>query len=723
MKTSKIALLCAALTFLPATPALVTPALAQTGHDLFQQALVKEQAEGDLRAAIALYERIVRDFAEDRPLAAHALVQIGKCYERLGSQEAERAYQRVVSDYSDQSEHVEEARSRLAVLSRPPPTSLGALQVRRIASSRDGDATSGDWFGGPHPDGRRFVYIDWSTGSLAIRDLSTGETQNIIRQRIHERGTPVSAKVSPGGDLVAYCWNPADDPAWDYDTESMLRLVGIDGSGDRLLQVVGDIGSGSWSWDGRHIAAHRYDPQTTEREIVWISTEDGTITSLWSPRPEQEPGSTFSHSPDNRYLAVEARVQVDSDRRDIVLLPTQGGEPKPLVTGPADDRLIGWVPGTDAILFTSDREGQLDLWAVQVSEDGVPGIPFTLMRGVGDMDPLGFATDGTLFLSAGVSHYVKQIVPFDETSGRVFLERAEPLLGYHDNSGFAWSPSGDSLVLAYREEGGGYSVTLKDLNAGTERVLTREINPATVGGLRWSPDGRSILTVGMEVDVPQDESSERPAGLFRIDVSSGGVGRLSDFPPDQFWWMEIGMVPTPDGQGAIYRYQGKLVYRDLESGEDELVFSHPYLSGPLRFSPDGSELLFGLAESGQGGRAVGGKLLMILPFPGGEPRELMEISLEGEVGSFNWTLDGQHILFLLRAEEGTAVMRIPRSGGDPERLWETDRRLPGLSLSPDHRMVGLQDRAEESEIWVMENLVEALKSAEGRRGNEVGRMP
>lgn len=702
-------------TLLDAIPVMgPTPAAAQTGHDLFQQALVKEQADGDLRGAIDLYERIARDFADDAALAARALIQMGQCYERLGSQEAQRAYRQVLDRYPNEVESAAQARARLAALNRPPPTSEGMLQVRRIASSQDGDADSGDWYGGPHPDGRHFVYIDWSTGSLAIRDLFSEEVGNVIQQENYERGTPISAKVSPHGDLVAYCWNPADDPDWDYDTESMLRLVGIDGSGDRLLQVVGDIAAGSWSWDGRHIAAHRYDAQTKDMEIVWISTEDGTITPLWRSRPEQKPPSVFSHSPDNRFLAVEFPVEEGSTRHDILLLSTQGGESRPLVTGPADDQLVGWVPGTNAVLFISDREGQMDLWAVRVSEEGNPGIPFTLMRGVGEMDPLGFATDGTLFLMAGVSQYVKKIAPFDESSGRIFLERAEPLLGSHDNSGFAWSPSGDSLALAYREEGGGYSIRLKDLNAGTQRVLTREINPATVGGLRWSPDGRSILTVGMEVAGPRSDWSETPAGLFRIDVESGEIHRLSDFSQDQYWWMEISMVPTPGGQGVIYGHQGKLVYRDLESGEDDVVFSHPNLTGAMRFSPDGSELLFGLAESGQGGRAAGGRRLMILPFPEGEPRELMDISLDGEVGGFNWTLDGQHILFLRREEGGTAVMRIPRSGGDPERLWATDRRIGSLSLSPDHRLVGLQGRADEYEIWVMENIRTALGAQIGR---------
>ena len=45
-----------------------TSAQAQSGQELFQQALVQEQAEGDLRGAIRLYSRIVTDFLVDRPL-------------------------------------------------------------------------------------------------------------------------------------------------------------------------------------------------------------------------------------------------------------------------------------------------------------------------------------------------------------------------------------------------------------------------------------------------------------------------------------------------------------------------------------------------------------------------------------------------------------------------------------------------------------------------------
>ncbi len=71
---------------------LVTPlSFAQNGHDLFQKALQKERAEGNLEAAIALYARIVEEHASDRALVAKALLQMGQDYERLDrTEEAQR---------------------------------------------------------------------------------------------------------------------------------------------------------------------------------------------------------------------------------------------------------------------------------------------------------------------------------------------------------------------------------------------------------------------------------------------------------------------------------------------------------------------------------------------------------------------------------------------------------------------------------------------------------
>ena len=224
MKTTRIGLaaivgLTLVLTILTATP---TPALAQTGSDLFQQALVKEQAEGDLRGAITLYERIVRDFSGNRTLSANALVQMGQCYERLGSQEAERAYQRVVRDYPDQTEIVTLARARLAALQRVEPT---GIVTRELHSWRHGERSGLS----PTPDGRQLVAMDWETGNLVVRDLETDRSRFLTRDATWSdpEQWAYSARVSPDGRTVAYTW--ATGP------EASLRLIGLDGSNPRVL--------------------------------------------------------------------------------------------------------------------------------------------------------------------------------------------------------------------------------------------------------------------------------------------------------------------------------------------------------------------------------------------------------------------------------------------------------------------------------------------------------
>src|SRR5665811_817294 len=81
----RLAILCIALLL---TAFGAPTASAQSGADLFQQALQKERVEGDLKAAIALYQRILEQHAADRALSARVLVQLGQAYEKMGTADA-----------------------------------------------------------------------------------------------------------------------------------------------------------------------------------------------------------------------------------------------------------------------------------------------------------------------------------------------------------------------------------------------------------------------------------------------------------------------------------------------------------------------------------------------------------------------------------------------------------------------------------------------------------
>src|SRR6266852_56600 len=94
--------------------------LAQSGYDLFQKALVKERAVGDVEEALRLYQRIVKEFGGNHALAAKAELRMGLLYDRLGRKaDAQRAYKAVVNQYADQTNEARQARAKIVVVAAP----------------------------------------------------------------------------------------------------------------------------------------------------------------------------------------------------------------------------------------------------------------------------------------------------------------------------------------------------------------------------------------------------------------------------------------------------------------------------------------------------------------------------------------------------------------------------------------------------------------------------
>lgn len=717
MKAQRLIIATTVLVFIRFTTAYTQ----QTAEELYQAGLYQEEVQGDLESAIGVYERILQDYPKNRATAARALMHIGLCHEKLGSREARSAYERLLRDYADQTEIVNRARRRLTAL-RPP---IEAAEASTITTRQvwAGPISSGiDISGGPTPDGRQLAYVDWLTCGVAIRDIQTGDSRPLVVGDTCRTGYPTSLTVSPQGHLVAYLWLVGD-------TLVELRVVGIDGSRPRVLYSNPELEAWdpSWSADGRHIAVTLHNTEDKTTDVVRVSVEDGSLRRL-NDFPAHF--DRYSHSPDDRFVAAEFRVEEDSLRRDIALLATDGGGATPLIDHPADDRLVGWLPGTEYVLFRSDRSGSWDIWAVRVKDGRVQGEAQAVKRAVGDIDAMGFTRSGSLFYSVYTLRYTTSIVPFDEETGQVRMEASEPLLGPSSNSRPAWSPTGDRLAFVRRvpaPPGRGWHgyrelqevVYVRDMRTGEERPIATDLVPATVGTPEWFPDGRSILLLGMKLEdsVTRDWGTV-PTALYRVDLDSGEAIRLLEFPPDPDWWFGTSAVTTADGEGVIYQHDGRLVRRDLTTGREVELFRHPGLaSRTLARSKDGEQLVFGIADSPEDQRRPqvqldqGGRL-MIMPSRGGEARELFRLDVPARVSFTAWTSDGRYVLFLQRDEGGTSVIRVPWVGGEPERVFASQRELAGLSLSPDGQRAAYYTQENEAEIWVMENLVAALKDGQ-----------
>jgi ankyrin repeat protein len=76
---------------------------ADTLSEKLQRGLFEEEANHNLDAAIKAYQSVVAQSDEQRKLIATAVFRLGECYRKLGkTNEANAQYQRVMRDYSDQ---------------------------------------------------------------------------------------------------------------------------------------------------------------------------------------------------------------------------------------------------------------------------------------------------------------------------------------------------------------------------------------------------------------------------------------------------------------------------------------------------------------------------------------------------------------------------------------------------------------------------------------------
>jgi hypothetical protein len=223
-------------------------ASAQSGYQLFQQALSKEQAEGKLADAIVIYQRIVKEFAGDHALAAKALLRLGEAYHKLGDRQAQAAFERIVRDYADQTEAVAIARTRLARNELGARTT--ATTLRKIWADPKVDTE-----GTVSPDGRYLSYVDWFTGELALHDFTTGTDRRITNKGtwLDSNDFAEESAISKDGKQVAYAWfNAVIRTHGACSTTKTLtglhRLIGHPTANGLPSSCSERIGPPRWAW-------------------------------------------------------------------------------------------------------------------------------------------------------------------------------------------------------------------------------------------------------------------------------------------------------------------------------------------------------------------------------------------------------------------------------------------------------------------------------------------
>jgi len=190
----------------------------KSAAEIFDMAFYYEDVQGDLQKAIELYEQILKQFPENRKIAAKAQFQIGMCYEKLGLNEAQKAYQNVVDNYPDQVEEAKLAREKLTSLSRAK-TDMKELKIQKVLEGQIVVYSS------VSPDGRYYAYPDWGKGgNLAVRNFATGKSRALTEDK---GGFAFDARWSSDGKNLAYAWTDWSDISLKSKAFMPSHLTGL----------------------------------------------------------------------------------------------------------------------------------------------------------------------------------------------------------------------------------------------------------------------------------------------------------------------------------------------------------------------------------------------------------------------------------------------------------------------------------------------------------------
>ncbi len=684
---------------------------AQDPGVLLRAAIEKQEVEGNLQGAIALYKQIIANHGTNAAVAAKALYRLGWCHEKLGSQEAQNAYRRLIDEYPGQKEEVALAKARLAALGATAGAESRKPDFRKIRiPDNPGNGVLS-------PDGKKFAFA--SQGSVWIVPIP-GNVQPDLA------GEPVRLTEPIGA------WNLGNTMAWSGDGNWIAFNVFNEKEKGYGMYVVSQEGG-----DPRKIAAARI---LQGLEILYnfrlSLSNDGSIllfNSMDEAIPNAKPQDRYpsflftvpvrggnaarlagtwayqqSFSRDARKIAYiqPADLETGARKSDLWIVNADGSNPVKLTDSPGrvkspvfspDGRMIAVThqAGTDS----SSRE----IWLISITPDGkrlgdavkieLPSDSLSMLAGWTADDRIGL-------LMTNPFHQAVYTVP--AAGGKATQVTPDAQDGYPCYP--KWGPDGKSLYLRW----GTGSVVSVPAQGGEFKTVhdsskTNVIAGIPGGGYAVSPDGKTVVFMGGE------------KGLQPIEVNIWTAPVTGGAPPVQ---ITQSLSPTqdrypcwsPDGKSvAFLRYQPGAdpipqIYVTSSVGGAPRQITSDYNNvglGSIDWSPDGKTIAYFSRDH----------KINLIPAAGGEHRVLLALDGHNWFNDLAWSPDGNEIAYTSTGR----LMVVSLKGGQTREVQtgvlERTAQNFYIDWSPDGKKFAFSAGfGGDEELWLMENFLQLVKN-------------
>ncbi len=296
--------------------------------------------------------------------------------------------------------------------------------------------------------------------------------------------------------------------------------------------------------------------------------------------------------------------------------------------------------GTPPIVFTSDRDGNLEIYSVQA--DG-RGEEENLSRSPRDEFSPSLSPNGryVAFLSGGSEDRKLEVLKINGE------DRTQVFGGAGTLTQPKWGPDSERVVFAQAQESGN-SVYVSESD-GTESLLLSKVAADEVGG--WSPEGKFVV-FSVRDGAEQGLYIRNPDGVneFRRTQSTdyGAV-----WSPDSRY---IAFLSTRDGNPEIYVV-------DPEEGDEVRVTDSEAAEYDLSWSPNGKRLLFVTERDGNA------EIYVVEIKDRGMADNLTRLT-HNEVRDEQptWSPNGRRIAFVSYLDGDADIFVMESDGQDQQRL-------------------------------------------------------